>query len=196
MAGQIIKRSEKTWIVRIFQGRDDNGKRRYINKTIRGTKKDANKYFTTKLRDKDLGINIEPASESLDKYLDKWLEASVKPRVRSRTYGDYAALMTRYVRESLGAIKLADVRPVDIQKVYQSMQERNLSPRVVRYTHAVLSSALKQAVKWDMLHRNPASALDLPRMVRKEMKAMSPAEASRFLELRKALASMRYSTLL
>jgi integrase len=182
MAGQIIKRGDKTWVVRIFQGRDENGKRRYINKTIHGTKKNADKYLTAKLRDKDLGINIEPASESLGVYLDKWLERSVKPRVRSRTYDDYAALMTRYVREPLGVIKLSDLRPIEIQKVYQSMQERNLSPRVVRYTHAVLSSALKQAVKWDMLHRNPASAVDLPRMVRKEMRAMSPAEASRFLE--------------
>ena len=93
--------------------------------------------------------------------------------------------MARYVREPLGAIKLADLRPIDIQRVYQSMQVRDLSPRVVRYTHAVLSSALKQAVKWDMLHRNPASAVDLPRMVRKEMKAMSPVEASRFLEAAK-----------
>lgn len=182
MAGQIVKRGEKTWVVRIFQGRDENGKRRYINKTIHGTKKNAEKYLTAKLRDKDLGINIEPASESIDKYLDKWLETSVKPRVRPRTYNDYVALMTRYVREPLGAVKLSDLRPIDIQKVYQSMQERELSPRVVRYTHAVLSSALKQAVRWDMLHRNPASAVDLPRMVRKEMKAMSPAEASRFLE--------------
>jgi integrase len=183
MAGQIVKRGEKTWIVRIFQGRDENGKRRYINKTIHGTKKNADKYLTAKLRDKDLGLNIEPASESLGQYLDKWLETSVKPRVRSRTYDDYAALLTRYVREPLGAIKLADLRPIDIQKVYQSMQERELSARVVRYTHAVLSSALKQAVKWDMLHRNPASAVDLPRLVRKEMNAMSPLEASRFLEV-------------
>jgi integrase len=182
MAGQIIKRNDKTWVVRIFQGRDENGKRRYVNKTIHGTKKNAEKYLTAKLRDKDLGINIEPASESLDKYLDKWLGTSVKPRVRPRTYDDYVALLTRYVREPLGAMKLADVRPIDIQRLYQTMQERGLSPRVIRYTHAVLSSALKQAVKWDMLHRNPASAVDLPRMVRKEMKAMSPAEASRFLE--------------
>src|ERR1051325_9424910 len=137
MAGQIIKRGEKTWIVRIFQGRDENGKRHYLNKTIHGTKKNAEKYLTAKLRDKDLGINIEPASESLAKYLDKWLETSVKPRVRSRTYDDYVSLMARYVREPLGATKLADLRPLDIQKVYQSMQERDLSPRVVRYTTAV-----------------------------------------------------------
>lgn len=185
MAGQIIKRGDRTWLVRIYNGCDENGTRRYINKTIHGTKKDANQYLTAKLRDKDLGLNIEPSSESLGKYLDKWLETSVKPRVRARTFDDYDALLKRYVREPLGAIKLADLRAIDIQKVYQSMQERKLSPRVVRYTHAVLSSALKQAVKWDMLHRNPASAVDLPRMVRKEMRAMAPEEASRFLEVAK-----------
>ena len=182
MAGQIIKRGDKTWCVRIYNGCDENGKRRYVNKTIHGTKKAANLYLTAKLRDKDLGLSIEPSSESLGKYLDKWLETSAKPRVRSRTFADYNALLTRYVREPLGAIKLADLRPIDIQKVYQSMQERGLSARVVKYTHAVLSSALKQAVKWDMLHRNPASVVDLPRMVRKEMKAMTPEESSRFLD--------------
>ena len=192
MAGQIIKRSEDTWTVRIFQGRDENGKRRYVNKMIHGAKKNATEYLNAKLRGKDLGINIEPASESLGKYLDKWLEASVKPRVRPRTFDDYCALMVRYVREPLGAIKLSDLRAIDIQKVYHSMQERGIGPRVVRYTHAVLSSALKQAVKWDMLHRNPASVVDLPRMVRKEMMAMTATEANRFLE---ALKGTRQHTL-
>ena len=65
----------------------------------------------------------------------------------------------RYIREPLGGIKLADLRPIDIQKLYNSMEEREVSPGVVRYTHAVFSSALKQAVKWDMFHRNPASAV-------------------------------------
>ena len=46
MAGQIIKRGEKTWLVRIFMGRNGNGKRRYLNKTIRGTKKKADAYLT------------------------------------------------------------------------------------------------------------------------------------------------------
>jgi len=85
MAGQIIKRGDKRWLVRIFQGRDENGKRRYVNKTIRGTKKNAESYLTAKLRDKDLGINIEPAGESLNKYLDKWLNTAAKPRLRTKS---------------------------------------------------------------------------------------------------------------
>jgi integrase len=183
MAGQIVKRGEKTWIVRIFQGRDENGKRRYVNKTIHGTKKSAEKYLTAKLRDKDLGINIEPASESLDKYLEKWLESVVRSRVREATFDDYKYLLDRYVSPSLGAIKLCDIRSIDIQKVYGDMLgEKELSARTVRMTHAVLSSAMKQAVRWHMLPRNPCEFVDLPRMARKEMQALSPEDASRFLE--------------
>lgn len=183
MAGQIIKRGEKTWVVRIFQGRDENGKRRYVNKTIHGTKKSAEKYLTAKLRDKDLGINIEPASESLDKYLAKWLESVVRSRVREATFDDYKYLLDRYVSPTLGAIKLCDIRSIDIQKVYGDMLgEKELSARTVRMTHAVLSSAMKQAVRWHMLQRNPCEFVDLPRMARKEMQALSPEEASRFLE--------------
>lgn len=56
-----------------------------------------------------------------------------------------------------------------------------LSSRTVRYTHAVLSSAFKQAVKWRMLPHNPAELAELPRHERREMQALSPEEAGCFL---------------
>ena len=51
--------------------------------------------------------------------------------------------------------------------------------------HAVLHRALGQAVKWGILARNPADAVDPPRHRYKEMKALSPEEAVRFLEAAK-----------
>jgi integrase len=73
------------------------------------------------------------------------------------------------------------LKPKHIQKVYMSMLERGLSSRVVRYTHAVLSSALKQPVRQQTLVRNPAELVDLPRKEQREMKAFTPEEAGRFL---------------
>lgn len=69
--------------------------------------------MTAKLRDKDLSINIEPASESLDKYLEKWLQSVVRSRVRKATVDDYKYLLDRYVSPTLGAIKLCDIRSID-----------------------------------------------------------------------------------
>ena len=81
----------------------------------------------------------------------------------------------------IGSQKLADVRSLDVQSVYGAMAGRNLSPRTIRYTHAILGSAFKQALKWNMLQRNPCDGVELPRMERKEMQALSPQEVTRFL---------------
>src|SRR5262249_60895102 len=53
--------------------------------------------------------------------------------------------------------------------------------RVVRHTHSVLHSALKQALKWGMLYRNPTDLVELPRVARVEMQVLSPEEAGAFL---------------
>ncbi|MBD0325229.1 MAG: tyrosine-type recombinase/integrase [Pyrinomonadaceae bacterium] len=181
MAGQIIKKSENSYLVRIFQGRDANGKRRYFSKQIRGTKKEAQKYLNAVLRDQDIGVFVEPAAIPLNEYLDKWLSSAARPRLCERTYNDYEQILNRYVRPMIGSRKLRDVRPLEVQKLYSDMQERGLSPRSVRYTHAVLSSAFKQAVRWQMLVSNPCKAVELPRMVRREMEALSPEAANLFL---------------
>ncbi len=185
MTGQLIKRSENTWLVRIFLGRDADGKRKYFNKTIHGTKKDAQKYLTAKMREKDLGVFIEPALMALNEYLDKWLLESAKPRLRESTFENYRYLTSLYVRERLGSRKLSDIKPFDIQKLYNQLTEKGLSERTVRYVHAILTSAFSQAVKWQMLIVNPCNAVNLPRLRKTEMKAFSPEQARRFLEAAK-----------
>jgi integrase len=192
MAGQIIKRGDKTWVVRIFMGRDANGKRRYLNKTIKGSKKDADTYLSTTVTAISTGTFVEPSPITVKDYLNKWLDTAARPRVTERTFDSYSDLISRYVNEELGNRKLSDLRPLHIQKLYAEMQERELSARTVRYLHAVLSSALKQAVRWGMLTRNPAELINLPRQVRKEMKALSPKEATEFL---KAAAKDRWGVL-
>lgn len=121
------------------------GKRRYLNKTVHGTKKDAEIYLSKTLTAISTGTFVELATEMLDEYFDKWL-AAAEPRVSERTYAEYEALLKRYIREPMGEKKLADLRPLDIQRAYSDIQERGLSPGVVRYMHAVLSSSLKQAI--------------------------------------------------
>ncbi len=193
MAGQIIKKGKRKWLIRVFQGRDPHtGKRKYFSKQIDGNKKDAQTFLNGVLREMDMGTFVEPSPMTVSEYLDKWLSAAAKPRLSERTYADYEDLLTRYVRSKLGHKKLSDLRPLEVQELYTEMQERGLSARTVRYTHAVISSAFKQAVKWGMLARNPAAFVDLPRQARKEMQALSPLDAARFLE---AAAEDRYGVL-
>jgi integrase len=181
MAGQIIKRGDRTWLVRIFMGRDAKGKQIFHHKTIHGTKKDAEQYRNKAIREKDLGTFIEPSPITVDEYMKKWLETAARPRLRDNTYREYEGLLCRYVSPTLGGKRLSDVRPLDIQSLYASMSEKNLSARTVRFTHSVLSSAFKQAVSWRMLLQNPCGSVELPRKVSQEMQSLTPIEAVRFL---------------
>jgi integrase len=186
MAGQIIRRGDRKWLVRIFLGTDPaTRKRRYHNHTVHGTKKNAERYRTAALRGLDLGTFVEPTRLSLGAYLDRWLEEAAKPRVRARTYDDYKWLLDKYVRPALGELRIDRIRPLDVQAVYNGMRERGLTGRTVHVTHNVVRQALQQAVRWQLIPRNAAEFVDLPRWERREMRALSAAEVARF---RKAAA--------
>ena len=134
------------------------------------------------LREIDLGIFIEPSAMTVNEYLDKWLESAARPRVSRRTADGYAGLLKRYIREHLGSKRLDKLQPLDIQKIYGEMQAQGLSARVVRHTHSALHNALKQAVKWGLLVRNPSDQVELPRVPHKERRVLSLDEAVRFIK--------------
>ena len=234
--GFVFEREPGTWYARVTLT-DQNGKRRDLWR--KGDNKTEAKELLKKLvRDLEDSNNtvIEGNKITLNKYLDRWLTMAAKGRLSERSYADYEDLLRRYVRPAMGRKKLSDLRPLDVQSLYSSMQEqggswvafavfqhqsesrrkqkrardeaealtllkqmeqelmdsahrilrsgierRALSARTVRYTHAVLSSAFKQAVKWGLIPRNPASLAELPKQVRQEMSALSRDEARRFV---------------
>ncbi len=185
MRGQIIEkkkvdRNKRVWLLRV-QTRDNNGKLKSRSPTFRGNRTDADKKLTELLSEKDKGIIASP-NQTLGQFLDTWL-AIVKPRLQSRTYQDYSELLTRYVRESLGKKKLEHIKAIHLQSLYAEMQnERNLSARVIRYTNTVLKSAFGYAVKQDILFKNPAKMVELPKLIKREMVVLTKDEAINFLD--------------
>jgi integrase len=87
------------------------------------------------------------------------------------------------IRPALGGRLIGTVSQIDIQNLYAQMFERGLSARTIEYTSAVLRSAFRQAVRWKMLAEDPCAGVDLPRLKRKEMEALSVEECRRFLEV-------------
>jgi len=109
-----------------------------------------------------------------------WLAVAVDPRLRSKTAADYRAHLARYLLQSIGAIRLRELQPLDVQSVYAELLDRGLSPRTIRYTHAILHGALEHAMNWKLISENPVSGLTLPRIERREIRVLTPEEARRF----------------
>lgn len=176
--GQIIARNPNTWLVRLYEGRDPaTGQRSYLNKTVHGERSVAEAELTRLLS--QIPPRPEPRS-TLDGYLDWWLHAAVEGRLRAKTARDYRTLLSLYVRPALGEVRLDRLRPLDLQSLVLGLTKRGLSPRTVRYTHAVLRSALGQARRWKLLAGNPADGMPLPRADKREFHVFTPEEAQRF----------------
>lgn len=181
MAGQIRKRGERAWLVRVYLGKDPaTGSRRWFSRTVHGTKKDAEAVLYGLLRDRDLGRLTVPSGMILSEYVERWLE-DVSRRVRPRTAEWYGATLRRWVLPTLGDRRLRDISALDVQMLYQGLLARGLSRTVVRGVHACLRAALRQAVRWSMLPVDPTARVKPPRDERREIRVLTPEEARRFL---------------
>jgi integrase len=185
MAGQLKRRGERTWLCRVYLGADSQtGKRRYLNKTIHGTKNDAQKWLNDALLRKDMGELVEASTMLMSEFLERWLETSVRLRVREASYATYRGIVKYYIVPALGGKRLADIRPVDIQALYVKLGKTKAAA-TVRIVHSTLVTAFKQAVRWQMLRSSPMSHVDGPRRDPKESKWLAIGEARRFLEAAK-----------
>jgi hypothetical protein len=114
--GQIIRRGTRTWLVRVYTGRDlETQKRTYLNQTIHGGLRDAQAHLNKMLGERDHGRRLDSSKQTLNQYLDGWLELCAKPRLRAKSFKDYEGLLRRYVRPELGTKALVSISAFDIQ---------------------------------------------------------------------------------
>jgi len=181
--GQIVSRGRRRWLVRVFLGRDrETRRRRYHNRTVHGTARRAQEYLTKMLRERDLGRGLEASETTLGEFLDRWLETAARARLREKSYRSYESLLRRYIRPVLGERILSTITPLDVQAACQQMVDRGLSSRTVRYTHSVLRSAMRQAMRWRLLLQDPTEGAQLPRLGRREMRVLSAEQSRIFLQ--------------
>jgi integrase len=57
-----------------------------------------------------------------------------------------------------------------------------VGPRTIQIVHNILNRAFSQAIRWRVMAFNPAQLADRPKQERKEMQALSPEEATKFLK--------------
>ncbi len=96
-------------------------------------------------------------------YLLEWLEIA-KGRLAVATYSSYAAMINKpigpYFRKKNLTLRNLEAR--HLQMFYSEML-RKVKPNTVIHYHAIIHSALKYAVKTDMLIQNVADKVDRPR---------------------------------
>lgn len=197
MTGSIRARSPGHYEITVDVGRDVDGKRKRHYVSVSGKKKDAERKLTEIMHSIGTGTFVEQTKMTLGEYLAKWL-ADVRTRVSAKSYERYAGIMNVCVTPRIGLKPLIKLTPLDLSGLYAELlangrvstghkitkpdRQPGLSARTVRHVHVVLRGALRQAVLWRLIVRNPSDAVVPPRPPRRDMRALTDDEVGALVD--------------
>ena len=136
-----------------------NGKRKYF---YGSTKKAATEAMERYVNANQSCANFDDTI-SLNTWINIWLQLKEKS-ITPATYQSYTGIINRYIRDKIGGVRLAEIKPNTLRYVFESMD--GLSSRTISYTMTILSSILEQAVKDDIIPKNYMRNLDRPKQVK------------------------------
>ncbi len=115
---------------------------------------------------------------TLREFIPEWLR-SVESSVVGGTIRTWASRCRVWIVPVLGNRRLCDLNPADIERLMISITDAGRSSSHAHAIHSTIRTALNHAVRWQLIDRNPCSAVRAPRMAHPEMKTWSALEASR-----------------
>jgi len=129
------------------------------------------------------GIELDPSSVTVNEYLQRWLNDSVRGSVRPITFESYERLVRVHVVPALGCVKLKALSPAHLQALYRDRLDAGLSPSTVQRLHGVIHRALKQALRWGLVPRNVSEAAAPPKAQRKEIRPLTLEQVRTLLKM-------------
>lgn len=138
------------------------------------------------------GMAMDGRKITLKEFTERWFEEYASQKLQRGTIEKYKAEMNDKVLPALGHLKLAELRPHNLNGFFVSMtkdgarkdcKKGGYSKGSIAKTRNVLSSILRTATEWESIDRNPldkvrASAEDTA----EKLKFFTPEQAATFLD--------------
>ena len=188
MKGSIRERSPGRFAIILDMHDPATGQRKRKWHSFAGTKRQAQIECARLISAMHGGTYLEPDKTTVAMFLDRWID-HIKSQVSPRSHERYEEIARKNIVPLIGGVVLNKLRPAQISAAYStaltSGRRRGgggLSPRTVHHIHRVLKQALGQAVKWEILHRNPCDAVDPPKVERKPMHTYDLEQTAMLIE--------------
>ncbi|MFG3022940.1 tyrosine-type recombinase/integrase [Streptomyces sp. NPDC048254] len=182
--GTISKRADGRYMGRAYVT-DTDGNR--VRKTVYGTTWDEANEKLGKLQDQERnGVPVPSRSWSLGEWLAYWLEHIVEPDSEHNTYVKYESKVRLYLMPHLGKKSLVKLTPAQV-RAFMATLKRDKVPAPTRFeVLRVLRNALNRAIREELLTRNVALLVDMPKVSKDKGTAWNAREAVTFLRAARA----------
>ena len=181
--GSIRQRGPDRWEVRVAAGWDPaGGGYRQVSRSVRGSKRDAEKVLTQIQTQIDQGGPTRRGDATVSELLIEWLDMIEGDRSPS-TMQSHRSKAELHLMPAIGRIKVRRLTTRQLDELYLDLtRKKRLAPATVRQVHAIIRRALHQAMRWGWIDRNPAALATLPAARRHQVRAPSPEEVMSLID--------------
>lgn len=149
---------------------------------------------------KELGTFIIPQCKTMSDLLREYIALYGKNNWAISTYQGNVSLIDNYVIPVIGHLKLSEITTRVLEKYYQQLLRTKAVPRVhfgkksdepsgfvsastVREVNKILRNCFNQAVKWDLMEKNPCINATLPKVTRQKREIWTAETLFQAIEL-------------
>lgn len=174
---------KKTYYVNFDYGKDESGTRIKRAGTF-GKLSDAKKALKEHEANKTKGTLVIPKETTLEEWVAYYIDDVLTPKSSPTTISGYRYFINNHIIPALGKTLLQQLSASQIQRYYASLsKEKKLKQTTIRKHHDFLNSALKLAVKQDIILKNPLEKVDAPKPEDHETNYYTPEQLMKLIEL-------------
>jgi integrase len=161
LGGHIRQRGQESFEIKAFAGRDPlTGRDRYIYRTVKGTRKVAERELTALLSDLDDRKVIAGPKRTFEEAARKWLEMA-SPDMSPGTVVTTTEFLDRCLIPNIDHIPVADIETEHLDLLYARLRRKGpagkpLAPSTIARVHGIAHRVLDQARRWKWIAINPA----------------------------------------
>ena len=179
----------------VYRYLDDKGEEHQKWETF-GTLSEAKKRKAQIEYEQETNTFVVPSAKTLKELLDEYMSTYGVNTWAMSTYDTNSAVIRNYVNPVIGDMKLSDITPRVMDQYYRNLlsmkavvtncrhpSSEYVTAKTVRQIHKVLRTAFSQAVKWELMDRNPVEHATLPRCEKVEREIWTGEDLMRAIEV-------------
>ncbi len=191
MTGHIRRRGAHSFEIKFDAGHDEKtGKRLTQFHTVRGTRKDAEFKLAELVASVGKGSYVGRSTLTVREHVQARIEQwEALEKITPKTAERYRELLENQITPYIGAAALQKLKPADVERWHATLKTSGrkdghggLSSRTIGHAHRLLSKALKEGLRHDLVVRNVAAAEAPPKVDSEEVAVLDEGQVKAIVE--------------
>jgi integrase len=128
------------------------------------------------------GVSAKGSAKTLNAYVTETWLPNIRLRVRPSTARSHQQHLDAYIVPALGALKLRAITSTAVERLTSSITAKGRSGSTARAVRTTLGEILHDAMRDRLLTTNAASLARPPRVKRRELRILTPAETHAMID--------------